>query len=133
MLGGRRQSVADHADASAFNQTAGLVSDIIRPGGKPFALGASLSFLLTIARMWGAAQRNAAWISARLRQFQFFFPEGVVDIISRLQSRSLLPGQRGEPSFFGQLTFRSTVSRSPGDPLRTNCWLQPVAKSTPAR
>ncbi len=40
---------------SAFNQTIGIVSDILRPGEKPFALGASLSFLLTIAWMWVAA------------------------------------------------------------------------------
>jgi membrane protease YdiL (CAAX protease family) len=40
---------------SAFNQTVGLVSDVIRPGTKPFALGASLSFLLTIMWMWVAA------------------------------------------------------------------------------
>lgn len=40
---------------SAFNQTIGLTSDVLRPGEKPFALGASLSFLLTIAWMWTAA------------------------------------------------------------------------------
>ena len=40
---------------SAFNQTIGLVSDILRPGERPFALGASLSFLLTMVWMWIAA------------------------------------------------------------------------------
>lgn len=40
---------------SAFNQTIGIVSDVLQPGQKPFALGASLSFLLTIAWMWAAA------------------------------------------------------------------------------
>jgi uncharacterized protein len=40
---------------SAFNQTIGIVSDALHPGEKPFALGASLSFLLTIAWMWAAA------------------------------------------------------------------------------
>ncbi len=40
---------------SAFNQTIGIVSDTLRPGEVPFALGASLSFLLTIAWMWVAA------------------------------------------------------------------------------
>jgi membrane protease YdiL (CAAX protease family) len=40
---------------SAFNQTIGIVSDLLRPGEKAFALGAPLSFLLTIAWMWVAA------------------------------------------------------------------------------
>jgi membrane protease YdiL (CAAX protease family) len=40
---------------SALNQTIGIVSDILPPGEKPFALGASLSFLLTITWMWVAA------------------------------------------------------------------------------
>jgi membrane protease YdiL (CAAX protease family) len=40
---------------SAFNQTIGIVSDILRPGDKPFAGNASLSFVLTIAWMWIAA------------------------------------------------------------------------------
>jgi len=37
---------------AAFDQTIGLVSDVLAPGEKPFALGASLSFVLTIAFMW---------------------------------------------------------------------------------
>jgi len=40
---------------SAFNQTIGIISDVLRPGENPFALGASLSFLLTVAWMWAAA------------------------------------------------------------------------------
>jgi len=40
---------------SAFNQTIGIVSDLLRPGQKAFALGASLPFLLTICWMWVAA------------------------------------------------------------------------------
>jgi len=40
---------------SASNQTIGIISDILQPGQKPVALGASLSFLLTIAWMWVAA------------------------------------------------------------------------------
>jgi membrane protease YdiL (CAAX protease family) len=40
---------------SAFNQTIGIVSDVLQPGQKPFALGAPLSFLLTVAWMWAAA------------------------------------------------------------------------------
>jgi membrane protease YdiL (CAAX protease family) len=40
---------------SAANQTVGIVPDILRPGEKPFALGGSLSFVLTIAWMWVAA------------------------------------------------------------------------------
>jgi hypothetical protein len=52
---------------SSFNQTIGLVSDTLRPGDKPFALGASLPFLLTIAWMWVAAGyflvRMPAWTS----------------------------------------------------------------------
>lgn len=40
---------------SAFNQTIGIMSDILQQGEKPFALGASLSFLLTIVWMWVAA------------------------------------------------------------------------------
>ena len=37
---------------SAFDQTIGIVSDVLAPGEKPFALGASLSFVLTVAFMW---------------------------------------------------------------------------------
>jgi len=37
---------------SAFDQTIGIVSDVLAPGEKPFALGASLPFVLTIAFMW---------------------------------------------------------------------------------
>jgi uncharacterized protein len=37
---------------SALDQTIGIVSDVLAPGEKPFALGASLSFVLTIAFMW---------------------------------------------------------------------------------
>lgn len=40
---------------SAFNQTIGIISDILRPGEKPFALGASFGFVLTVAWMWAAA------------------------------------------------------------------------------
>lgn len=40
---------------SAFNQTIGVVPDVLRPGERPFALGASLSFLLTLGWMWLAA------------------------------------------------------------------------------
>ena len=36
---------------SAFNQTIGIVSDVLRPGEKPFAMGASLPFVLTVAWM----------------------------------------------------------------------------------
>jgi hypothetical protein len=37
---------------SAVNQVIGIVSDILAPGEKPFALGASLAFVLTVAWMW---------------------------------------------------------------------------------
>ena len=40
---------------SSLDQTIGIVSDILRPGQKPFALGASLPFLLTVAWMWVTA------------------------------------------------------------------------------
>jgi membrane protease YdiL (CAAX protease family) len=40
---------------SAFNQTIGIVSDLLHPGDKPFVGGASLAFVLTIAWMWIAA------------------------------------------------------------------------------
>src|SRR5262249_50870882 len=40
---------------SAVNQTIGIVSDLLPSGEKAFVLGASLSFLLTIAWMWLAA------------------------------------------------------------------------------
>lgn len=40
---------------SAFNQTIGIVDDRLASGEKPFALGAALSFILTIAWMWVAA------------------------------------------------------------------------------
>jgi membrane protease YdiL (CAAX protease family) len=40
---------------SALNQTIGIISDILQPAEKPFAFGASLSFVLTIAWMWIAA------------------------------------------------------------------------------
>lgn len=41
---------------SAFNQSIGIISDTLRPGEQPFALGASLPFLLTIAWMWIACE-----------------------------------------------------------------------------
>jgi len=40
---------------SAINQSVGLVSDILQPGKKPFALGGSLAFVLTGAWLWIAA------------------------------------------------------------------------------
>ena len=40
---------------SAINQSVGLVSDILQPGEKPFALGGSLAFVLTGAWLWIAA------------------------------------------------------------------------------
>lgn len=47
---------------SAFNQTIGIIPDLLRPGEPPVALGASLPFLLTIACMWVAG----AWFLARM-------------------------------------------------------------------
>jgi membrane protease YdiL (CAAX protease family) len=60
---------------SAFNQTIGIVSDLLRPGEKPFVLGGSLSFLLTIAWMWVAA----AYFLVRMPPLQYPRP-------SRLQT-----------------------------------------------
>lgn len=37
---------------SAFNQTIGIVSDVLPAGKKAFAMGASLTFVLTVAWMW---------------------------------------------------------------------------------
>jgi CAAX protease family protein len=56
---------------SAFDQTIGIVSDVLAPGEKPFALGASLPFILTIAFMWIVAAyllvRMRTLVSPRLR------------------------------------------------------------------
>jgi membrane protease YdiL (CAAX protease family) len=40
---------------SAVDQTIGIVPDVLAPGEKPFALGASLPFVLTVALMWVVA------------------------------------------------------------------------------
>jgi membrane protease YdiL (CAAX protease family) len=47
---------------SAFNQTIGIVSDMLGPGERAFALGASLAFLLTVVWMWIAAGYFLAWM-----------------------------------------------------------------------
>ena len=56
---------------SAFDQTIGIVSDVLAPGEKPFALGASLSFILTVAFMWIVAVyllvKMKALVSPRLQ------------------------------------------------------------------
>ena len=56
---------------SAFNQTIGIVSDLLQPGQKPFAFGASLSFLLTIGWMWAAA----AFFLTRMPSFRSIQPQ----------------------------------------------------------
>ena len=56
---------------SAFNQTIGIVPDVLQPGQKPFAFGASLSFLLTIAWMWAAA----TFFLIRMPHFRSMHPQ----------------------------------------------------------
>jgi membrane protease YdiL (CAAX protease family) len=103
---------------SAFNQTIGLVSDVLRPGEKPFLLGSSLSFLLTVASMW----TGAMYFLARMPAFP--------SIAKPLGPGSGLPADdsfgkqhlrmAASQTFLSELQFREARECSP--PSVASCW-----------